>query len=76
MNNKTSSIAIINGIIFDLSLIWQISFNKNEYNSLYVNGAIIPYTQEKHYRKLLKRFYKYRNEQERGTDENRTRNQR
>ena len=63
MSNKTSSIAIINGIIFDVSLIWQISFNKKEYD-LFVNGVRIPFIQEKYYRKLLKRFYKYRNEQE------------
>lgn len=75
MSNKTSSIAIINGIIFDVSLIWQIYFNKKGHE-LFVNGVRIPFIQEKHYRKLHKRFYKYRNEQERGTDENRARNQR
>lgn len=63
MSNKTSSIAIINGIIFDVSLIWQIYFNKKGYE-LFVNGVRIPFIQEKYYRKLLKRFYKYRNEQE------------
>lgn len=69
MSNKTSSIAIINGVIFDVSLIWQISYNKKQFNSLFVNGVQIPYIQEKYYRKLLKRFYKYRNEQERETNE-------
>lgn len=42
MSNKTSSIAIINGIIFDVSLIWQIYFNKKGHE-LFVNGVRIPF---------------------------------